>query len=357
MAKKKNSYYFSHDSNARNDDKIIAIRMRHGAEGYAVYFMILERMRDDNEYMSIKDYNMLAFDFRVPASLVKSVVEDFGLFTFTEDGKRFYSESFLSRMKIKDSVLLSKSEAGKKGMNNRWGNNEDMSRSQRLKEARLKGTHTNKEWDDMKSFFGECVCCGSKDELYKNHIIPISKGGDDSICNIQPLCKRCNSMKSDNSDFRIKWSVKHNARLPDWMTHNKCITNKSKMHNNKSKVNKKNTLTEVRVEEIPQTTYETFIPIDDLKSVLISQEMWIEDVMRNFNLSKISVYSELDRIICYWKLQGIVNKTLQDAKSHFVNILRIEKKKSSSNWNNEMQNMIINNLTKENKEEDISNIL
>lgn len=113
----KEAYYFSHDSNARNDDKIIALRMRHQAEGYGVYFMILERLRESSDYMSIKDYNMLAFDFRVGADKVKSVVEDFGLFSFTEDGKRFYSESFSGRMKQKDE----KSEKARQSASKRWG--------------------------------------------------------------------------------------------------------------------------------------------------------------------------------------------------------------------------------------------
>ena len=112
----KEAYFFSHDSNARNDDKIIALRMRLKAEGYGIYFMILERLRDSSDYMSIKDYNMLAFDFRVSADTVKSVVEDFGLFSFTEDGKRFYSESFLKRMKQKDE----KSEKARESANKRW---------------------------------------------------------------------------------------------------------------------------------------------------------------------------------------------------------------------------------------------
>ena len=117
----KNSSYFSHDSNARNDEKILAVRMRHGAEGYGIYFMLLERLRDEADYMSVKDYNMLAFDFRVSAEKVKSVVEDFGLFSFSEDGKKLYSDSFLNRMRIKDETKKSLSEAGKKGMEERWG--------------------------------------------------------------------------------------------------------------------------------------------------------------------------------------------------------------------------------------------
>lgn len=119
MGKMENNY-FSHDSNARNSDKLIRLRMRHKAAGYGVYFMILERLREEPGYMSVKDYNMIAFDLREDASLIKSVVEDFGLFVFTEDGKYFYSESFNRRMAIKDEKAKRQSEAGRKAMEKRW---------------------------------------------------------------------------------------------------------------------------------------------------------------------------------------------------------------------------------------------
>ena len=113
--------FFSHDSNARNSDKLIPLRMKHGAEGYGVYFMILERLRDEPSYMSVKDYNMIAFDLRVSSGLIRSVIEDFGLFSFTEDGERFYSEGFLKRMSIKDAKSEIRKTAGTKGAEKRWG--------------------------------------------------------------------------------------------------------------------------------------------------------------------------------------------------------------------------------------------
>ena len=121
MSRQKATNYFSHDSNARNDDKLLSLRMHKGAAGYGVYFMLLERLREEADYMSVKDYNVLAFDLRVDAQLIKSVVEDFGLFVFTEDGKYFYSESFNRRMSAKDATRKLLSEAGRKGNEKRWG--------------------------------------------------------------------------------------------------------------------------------------------------------------------------------------------------------------------------------------------
>lgn len=111
--------YFSHDSNARNSDRLIPLRAELQAEGYAIYFMILERLREEPDYTSVRDYAMLAFDFRVSAESVRRVVEDFDLFAFTEDGERFYSVSFLDRMKAKDA----KSEKLRQAAQVRWAKN------------------------------------------------------------------------------------------------------------------------------------------------------------------------------------------------------------------------------------------
>ena len=100
--------YFPHDSNARNSDKLIRLRMRHKAAGYGVYFMILERLREEPEYTSVKDYNMIAFDLREDTSLIKSVVEDFGLFVFTDDGKYFYSKVSNKEWRLKTNKVEKK---------------------------------------------------------------------------------------------------------------------------------------------------------------------------------------------------------------------------------------------------------
>ncbi|MBI3811464.1 MAG: HNH endonuclease, partial [Nitrospirae bacterium] len=44
---------------------------------------------------------------------------------------------------------------------------------------------------------GKCVLCGSRANLHYDHIIPVAKGGGNTVENIQVLCADCNLKKSD----------------------------------------------------------------------------------------------------------------------------------------------------------------
>jgi len=45
---------------------------------------------------------------------------------------------------------------------------------------------------------GKCAKCGSRKNLEYDHIIPISKGGSNTVRNIELLCEECNRKKRDN---------------------------------------------------------------------------------------------------------------------------------------------------------------
>lgn len=69
------------------------------------------------------------------------------------------------------------------------------------------GSHTEEEWEELKAFYDyRCLCCGKQEpeiKLTRDHVIPLTQGGSDSIDNVQPLCARCNSKKNNKHiDYR-----------------------------------------------------------------------------------------------------------------------------------------------------------
>lgn len=112
--------YFNHDCDARNDEKLIALRIRYGAEGYGVYFMLIEMLQAVPGCVLEKDYKALAFDLRVSARRIKSIVEDFGLFTPTDGGKKFYSERLIRHVNEAEENERKRSEAAQYAASMRW---------------------------------------------------------------------------------------------------------------------------------------------------------------------------------------------------------------------------------------------
>lgn len=127
----KEAYYFSHDSNARRDPKILAMRNEYGNEGYGWYWIIVEMMSEQADYklkhtkwVSHAIAMELLCDTDAAEQFVNSCINDYEL--FVSDGEYFWSESLLRRMKMKDEKRRKRSEAGKKGAESRWSNGTDI---------------------------------------------------------------------------------------------------------------------------------------------------------------------------------------------------------------------------------------
>lgn len=124
----KDAYFFSHDCNARNDPKILALRSVYGAEGYGVYFMLVEILREQPEYrLSVNKYiwNTLAMQMQVEASRLEQIITDCctefaenGSTLLVNDGEYLYSASLLRRMGKVDDISNLRREAAQK----RWKN-------------------------------------------------------------------------------------------------------------------------------------------------------------------------------------------------------------------------------------------
>ena len=74
---------------------MLKLRMSKGPVGLGVYMCVIEALFDESSAMLPKEYDVIAYRFGLSEEEVRSVVEDFGLFEFTDDGM-FYCEQLLA---------------------------------------------------------------------------------------------------------------------------------------------------------------------------------------------------------------------------------------------------------------------
>ena len=114
---KKDAYYFSHDSNARHDPKILKLRTLMGWEGYALYFSFLEICREQQNYMlEIESKNILTLELHISVETLDLFFKNcLKVNLLKEENGFIFSESFMNRMRQMDERRQKYSEAGKKG--------------------------------------------------------------------------------------------------------------------------------------------------------------------------------------------------------------------------------------------------
>jgi 5-methylcytosine-specific restriction endonuclease McrA len=71
-----------------------------------------------------------------------------------------------------------------------------LAHTRRVKERIAEGFSTKIESFRIRmEEIGECVYCGSRENLTIEHLLPISKGGTNELHNLFPACKKCNFSK------------------------------------------------------------------------------------------------------------------------------------------------------------------
>jgi 5-methylcytosine-specific restriction endonuclease McrA len=82
-------------------------------------------------------------------------------------------------------------------------NRREGNRKHRLLRRCVPGTHSQIEfYEKCLQFYWQCAYCSTglnKKTVTEDHVIPLSKGGNDDIDNIVPCCYSCNSSKNDRT--------------------------------------------------------------------------------------------------------------------------------------------------------------
>lgn len=109
---KKDSYYFSHDYNARNDFKCLFLRQQLGMEGYGIYWFLIESLAESGGLLPLKIIPVLAMQMQVTETKVAGVINSFDLFEVTDN--EFFSIRLNQHLEKRNSISTINSEKGKK---------------------------------------------------------------------------------------------------------------------------------------------------------------------------------------------------------------------------------------------------
>jgi uncharacterized protein DUF4373 len=148
----KDRYFFDHDYTARNDDKILELRADFGAEGYGIFWMIVETMAE-NENGGAKASLMggLSHGYGVPKDRLIAVVEkclEVGLF-YEIDGY-YFSKRMLKHKTFRKSLSVK----GKEGAEKRWKNGPPIS-PPNAKQNKTKQNKTNTNTHRVEGVFSQ----------------------------------------------------------------------------------------------------------------------------------------------------------------------------------------------------------
>jgi len=117
----KEAFYFPHFCNARHDRKIRRLRKELGTEGYGIYFMLLETLREQQDLMyPLDDLDLLAEEFGVSEAKVRVAICNYGLFEIDEEQK-FFSPKMLVYLEPYFKMKEQRKIAGQKSADKRRG--------------------------------------------------------------------------------------------------------------------------------------------------------------------------------------------------------------------------------------------
>lgn len=198
----KESYYFPHFCNARHDRKIKRLRKELGVEGYGIYFMLLEVLREQKDMRyPLSDVDLIADEFNTSEQKIITVIKSYELFEI-DDQEKFFSPKMLVYLepyfRMKEQRRIAGIESGKKRkanllqeMNDRSTDNEQpFNENEQRKEKESK---VNK----------------SKENESKVKYIPVSE-----FENISIEEKKLEEFNSTYEKQKLEWMVK---KLDSWL--------------------------------------------------------------------------------------------------------------------------------------------
>ena len=199
----KDTFYFSHDYNVRNDEKIKRLIRKHGMQGYGVFWAIIEDLYNNANALRT-DYDGIAYDLRSDSEIVASVINDFDLFVF--NGDFFGSNSVQERLDQRNS----KSESARKSASYRWDNANAL---QTQSEGNAKKERKGKEIKGNKIYYRDNISLSEKENTNL-----ITEYGENAVSELYDYL----------SAYKIEKSYKTKS---DYLTIKRWVVDAVKKHN------------------------------------------------------------------------------------------------------------------------------
>lgn len=114
----KETFYFPHDFEPMSDPKMQALVGEHGADGYAIFWRVVEMLHSDDDHRlecKLYVYAGIAQQFKLDIETVR-IVLNYAITVcelFTSDGQTFWSERVFRNFEKREEIKEKKSRAGK----------------------------------------------------------------------------------------------------------------------------------------------------------------------------------------------------------------------------------------------------
>jgi hypothetical protein len=190
---KNNTNYFSHDCNAREDEKILQLRWKYKWEWYGIWRLVVEKLSEATNYKLLLTNKWVISDLYLAN---KEVIEYlFEIWLLIEDGISFWSPSLLKRMEMKNGIKIAQSEWGKDGMKKRrWKHRSKAKSDKSLITSKVKESKVKE----------------IKEEDYNNNFVEFWDLYNRKIWDKNDCIRKWNNLKQEERDKIMKI-------LPDWI--------------------------------------------------------------------------------------------------------------------------------------------
>lgn len=156
---KKETCYFSHDANAKDDFKIMLLIEELGLEGYGIFWILIETLREQQNYKyPLRLLSVLARKYNTTLAKLEVVVRNYHLFVI-EDDCFFYSSSLNRRMQKMEEVREQRVLSAKIGAQKR-----KQKQLEQLKQLQINLSNN----DSSEQMLGECSTNAKQIKINKN---------------------------------------------------------------------------------------------------------------------------------------------------------------------------------------------